>query len=394
MLDRVLASAGPARLWAAASARLRAQAAWDSPHTQGGKVHRALAEPSVYGLALRFRALLPRRTVLRGCAELESLQALLSPDLRQPLRSRLSLRSAALLPGHELAVDAGWAQQAWRAGGQGYAGVPHIAAVSVSPLRRGPLRYRLGVVSSPLPPAGGEASPAPLSPHAQAGVELGGTAAFYPRGSAEQPASRRGSFSLLPLRSRLTLSAHAGALARAPLSRPSPTPAPPPPPAAATPAQAVAQAAHRLASATRVEGLAFGSLGAGVQLGGFSRPFLDYTLLQLRCDARLGSGALAVPVSEASQLSLAKRCASQAAESLSLRASLTQQVVGPLRLRAEARLPVARLRAGWASAAPAAVETAFGVDLALPQVQGAARLVAWYCPQRAEAMAELRLLEM
>jgi hypothetical protein len=143
-----------------------------------------------------------------------------------------------------------------------------------------------------------------------------------------------------------------------------------------------------------VEGLAFGSLGAGVQLGGFSRPFLDYTLLQLRCDARLGSGALAVPVSEASQLSLAKRCASQAAESLSLRASLTQQVVGPLRLRAEARLPVARLRAGWASAAPAAVETAFGVDLALPQVQGAARLVAWYCPQRAEAMAELRLLEM
>ena len=38
-------------------------------------------------------------------------------------------------------------------------------------------------------------------------------------------------------------------------------------------------------------------------------------------------------------------------------------------------------------------ETAYGVDVALPAGRGAARVVAWYCPQRGEALAELRFLE-
>jgi hypothetical protein len=64
-------------------------------------------------------------------------------------------------------------------------------------------------------------------------------------------------------------------------------------------------------------------------------------------------------------------------------ASLSQQLVGPLRVRADARV---------ALAGPTLLETSYGFDVALPP-GGVARLVAWYCPQRKEAMAEVRFME-
>jgi hypothetical protein len=90
--------------------------------------------------------------------------------------------------------------------------------------------------------------------------------------------------------------------------------------------------------------------------------------------------------------------------------SAAQQLIGPLRLRADLRLSAAAAaaaaRGNWPPSAPPpvagrpvsaatvdAVEAVYGLDVALPAVLGAARIVAWYSPQRREGLAELRFLE-
>jgi hypothetical protein len=169
VLDRVLASAGNAACWVTATARLRAQAAWESPHTREGKPHRALLEPGLYGGALRARAALPGGFLLRASAQLDSLHAWLpSPGTaasgeaaeesaaRGPVRARVNLLHQALVPGHDLTLDAGWHVSAstnpgaplQADGGGAYAEVPRMASASVARRRgRRGLRYRLGLVT-------------------------------------------------------------------------------------------------------------------------------------------------------------------------------------------------------------------------------------------------------
>ena len=169
VLDRVLASAGNAACWVTATARLRAQAAWESPHTREGKPHRALLEPGLYGAGLRARAALPGGFLLRGSAQLDSLHAWLpSPGastggevatqsgVRGPVRARATLLHQALVPGHDVTLDAGWHTSACTNpgaalqpdGGGAYVEVPRLASATVASRkgRRG-LRYRLGLVT-------------------------------------------------------------------------------------------------------------------------------------------------------------------------------------------------------------------------------------------------------
>ena len=77
--------------------RLRAQAAWNMPLKREGKPHRALCEPGVYGLAARGRVALPRRTVLRGAAHVDSLVGWLPQPAAAAGTSSGSGQSATLL---------------------------------------------------------------------------------------------------------------------------------------------------------------------------------------------------------------------------------------------------------------------------------------------------------
>jgi len=391
VLDRVVASLGGASFWANATARLRAQAAWDSAHTREGKPHRALAEAGVYGLALRARAVLPADSLLRASAQLDSLARWLpgpAAGERAPLRARVSLLSAGLLHGHNVAAEALWHARAAAPAG-GYVDVPRAAALSVASRRRGPLRYRVGLATGEAA-AGAEGPPAFPPLRAQAGAELGGSLTLRARGrGGEAP---RG-FLLLPQRTRVTLAASAGALGRAPL-RAAGAAAPPRAGGAGGAASAL-EALRGQAAAWGAEGLAFASLSLGLSLGAFCKPLLDCTQLTLRCEAARGSGSL--------QRLRAPPAPGAAAAPLGalLSASLCQQLLGPVRLRADLRLP-AQAAAAWlraagtpgAAAAREGLEAVYSLDVALPPVQGAARVVAWYCPQRNEAFAELRLLDM
>jgi hypothetical protein len=479
VLDRVCAAVGGAAWWVTATARLRAQAVWNMPLTREGKPHRALCDPGVYGGSARCRLALPRATVLRGAASLDSLHnwlpapapapaapppaatagapssrpasppaagsatgaqggtgaaapASAAASARAPVRGRLSLVSQGLLPSHDVSLEAAWHERA-AAGGGAYADVARAAALSVASRRRGPLRYRLGVVTAqpgtPAAAAGG--APAPAlgvldgfgALHAQAACAIGGNVSFYPRAPAAAPdglrrwpaKKRRPEYSAMPQRARATLGAWVGALGRAPLARaPAGTPAAPQPP----------QQQHaplppplsRALAALRGDHYAFASLSAAVQLGSFSRPLLDYTALSLRCDVSHASGALAAEADAAARGAAAPPPLSGGAARgeggggvppLGVHVTLgaAQQLVGPVRLRADVRMSgeaaAAAARAAWggksAAAAcagrDAALEAVYGVDVALPQVLGAARVVAWYSPQRGEGLVELRFLE-
>ncbi len=97
----------------------------------------------------------------------------------------------------------------------------------------------------------------------------------------------------------------------------------------------------------------------------------------------------------------------------SLSASLRQQLIGPLRLCLDARFelnssqpcphpgwPALRAPLGCVKGLgrhvggmrPVFVEGTYGVDCVVPGSQGLGRVVAWWSPQRREAMVELRLL--
>ena len=84
--------------------------------------------------------------------------------------------------------------------------------------------------------------------------------------------------------------------------------------------------------------------------------------------------------------------------------SLSQQIVGPLRLRVDSSYdahlqeedrsiealknrPAEVLRRGLTN-----LETVYGVDVTIPGSSGGARFVVWYSPSRKEGMGELRLL--
>ncbi|GIL53119.1 hypothetical protein Vafri_8802 [Volvox africanus] len=178
----------------------------------------------------------------------------------------------------------------------------------------------------------------------------------------------------------------------------------------------------------------FASVAANVQAGRFSSWLLDFTRVaaQLDCglwgpDAKSCEGNCATG-SEGRQRHPAFALGDIGAwHALSL--SFSQQVIGPLRFVADWRYQLASsnplalppptqvapeaqiLSAASAAAAagswfgnaagalashtggmrPQLLDAVYALDLAVPGLKGAARLVAWYSPQRREGMVELRM---
>ncbi|GLC48396.1 hypothetical protein PLESTB_000092700 [Pleodorina starrii] len=171
----------------------------------------------------------------------------------------------------------------------------------------------------------------------------------------------------------------------------------------------------------------FASAAASVQAGRFSGWLFDFTRLSAQLDcglwapaagARQGPGQVqGMGVGPGRQRHPAFALGDTGAwHALSL--SLSQQLVGPLRFAADWRYELASSRplalppppaaaargaGAWLGGAAGAVaahtvrmrpqllEAVYALDLAVPGSRGAARLVAWYTPQRREGMVELRM---
>lgn len=177
------------------------------------------------------------------------------------------------------------------------------------------------------------------------------------------------------------------------------------------------------ASSARV----FASGMVSAQLGGFSRPFLDFTSLSVRADVGLPAPVLNPGGARSALSPDVDMCGGRLASAVTL--DVCQQLWGPVRLRgnlrwvmeeqqggqaqAEADTAVSRPRgvhstpgsrllrtvssisgfgASRGSVEPVLADAVIGVDVCLPGTAGAGRLVAWYSHRRKEAMAEIRLM--
>ena len=133
-----------------------------------------------------------------------------------------------------------------------------------------------------------------------------------------------------------------------------------------------------------VRGLA--SLRARAHFGAFERLFGDWSSLQ----ARLDVGSRPVPTSDAQK----------GAVSATLSLSAAQQLIGPLRARADACFALdgrtgagAGKRTGGPLLQDRVLDSALALDCAVVP-GGAARAVLWWSPTRQEGMFEVRLLEL
>ncbi|KAL3142995.1 hypothetical protein ABBQ38_003276 [Trebouxia sp. C0009 RCD-2024] len=180
----------------------------------------------------------------------------------------------------------------------------------------------------------------------------------------------------------------------------------------------------------------FGSVGVTGQLGHFCRPVLDFTAGSVRLDFGLTSphhvntpaaassyGNLSVfnpredhldtaPADEPSysqRLRFKNRAFALEGRGIwhALSASITQQVIGPVRARADFRyaldLPSSipqgpdgkrtwhNIREAAGQTRPTLLETVYGLDVIIPGTGGTARAALWYSPVRKEAMAEIKL---
>lgn len=170
----------------------------------------------------------------------------------------------------------------------------------------------------------------------------------------------------------------------------------------------------------------FASGAASLQVGQMRRSFLDFTRLEAVCDLGLtspqiggqqaigpvGTAAAAASTSAATMPTLRQpACALEHKGAWhALTVSAVQQLFGPVRLRADWRWALdssvpcpqgaALLRPGapvgvakhLAAIRPSLVDSAYGLDVAVPGSNGLARVVAWCTPARKEAMLELRLM--
>lgn len=445
VLDRVVANIGGNHWWHTLTLRLRAQRAWNTQQFSEGKPHQVLGDPSMYALGGRFRAGFARSTVLKAFGELGSLKGLvgklkhLSNRKRDPAaaaavnapaaptldgderpRGRVTLQTK-LLPWHLIQADVSHRERYQTA--EGYVDGPSHASLALA--SRGPqlFNYRVGVrqwLDQTLPsferaPGGGMR--APPRREATAGVSLEHQMVLW-RGERRpaQAGRRPGGYAALPQRPCVTVGGLVGAVARVPLMD-----------------------SEGGWVRGECEGRHMASACVHASLGSFSRPMLDYTAVDIRYDA--GAVQPHRPLSDpkpAGEMSAIERAVSfngkVVLESEVVTLSATQQLLGPLRLRAEVRCsPCAvgaatrsawseitadrrgggageaggvsqggagshggRLGPAWSAVKGemAGCELIYGVDCPLPPALGAARLVAWYNVNRREAMAEMRLFDL
>ena len=442
VLDRVVANIGGNTWWHTLTLRLRAQRAWNTQQFSEGKPHQVLGDPSMYALGGRFRAGFSRSTVFKAFGELGSLKGLVERfktlsnnnnnnnngeggaaggDLDEKPRGRVTLQSK-LLPWHVFQADVSLRERYQTA--DGYVDGPSHASLSLA--SRGPqfLNYRFGVrqwLDETLPaferattPEGGALLRPPPRREATAGVSLEQQMVLW-RGERRPAASGRrpGGYAALPQKPCVTVGGLIGAVARLPL----------------VDSDGWVRG--------EFEGRHVASASLHANIGSFSRPILDYTALDLRY--HVGATQPYRPLSDpkpAGEMSAIERAVNfngrVQVESEVVHLAATQQLLGPLRLRAEVRCtPQAvgaatksawrelsstttttgggagggavqgagaggKLGSAWTAVKGemAGCELIYGVDCPIPPALGAARLVAWYNVNRGEAMAEMRLFDL
>ena len=424
VLDRVVANVGAGEWWSTLTCRVRAQRAWETPNAREGKAHRALLDPSMYALGGRFRTSVLDRVVVKAIGELGSVQGITEAVMSKfkastkrvdvdanpaavgeenktmdPTKTRGRLSIQSKIPAHVISLD--FSHNERHQMSEGYMDGPTSASVSVASRGRRALNYRIGArkwLSKDLPafePAPGGGLRKPPRKELQAGASFEQQFVLW-RGRRRRKANStqaQSGYTAMPQVPTLSIGGIYGAVARKSLD-------------------------DDYSSGRSVDLQNFGSIAVHAQVGSFSRPLLDFTSVNLRIDAA-GVGAPSRPLDAENQkpMSLADRFITMdgrlKANPLSVTLSLGQQLIGPLRLRAEVRASGAEAlnatRAGISaikerkplnevsesvSKQLLSPEVVYGVDCALPPVLGSARVVAWYNATRKEGFAEMRLFDL
>eukprot|EP00191_Tetraselmis_sp_GSL018_P023295 CAMPEP_0177624070 /NCGR_PEP_ID=MMETSP0419_2-20121207/29273_1 /TAXON_ID=582737 /ORGANISM="Tetraselmis sp., Strain GSL018" /LENGTH=501 /DNA_ID=CAMNT_0019124731 /DNA_START=73 /DNA_END=1579 /DNA_ORIENTATION=- len=421
VLDRVLTTVGGRSWWLAVSARYRIQR-WVRQvrgEADVAAAARMATDPDNTALGAHFRWAMTRRSVLAVKAEVPTVTRLPLPDkdlpeeLNELSRRPPSLQASLRRSGPAHAASALLALNAETLGeGGGYKPHARLAALQWGTRDDLPAGAR-GVCESVADEA------APLLRFVQAGAAWDLRGAWRPRKrayelkmakrlakeAAEQGSSSDGSdkestsralplpskdigkrrgFSMFLSEPKFTVAASVGALAQLWKSGPEqPT----------------------------LSAVPLASLSATGQLGRFMWPLLDYTeigarldlgvpkngasLERLREQARpLAGGADPEAAAERPIPSVTSVWESMKAKPL-LTLSLSQQVIGPLRARADVQIdPLSvDLSNGPQEAIRRAepLQVIYGGDCMIPGLRGTARLAAWYSPQRQEGMMEVRM---
>lgn len=422
VLDRVVANVGAGEWWSTLTCRVRAQRAWETPNAREGKAHRALLDPSMYALGGRFRTMLLDRVVVKAIGELGSLQGITEAMMSKfkataatkksvvltagegattmdPTKTRGRLTIQGKIPAHLVSVDFSHNERYQMS--EGYLDGPTSASVSVASRGRSALKYRVGArkwLSKDLAafePAPGGGLRRPPRSELQAGASIEQQFVLWRgrrRRKVDSTQAQTG-YTAMPQVPTVSVGGIYGAVVRKSLD-------------------------DKYANGKSLDVHNFGSIAIHAQAGSFSRPLLDFTSVDLRLDtAGLGTPSRPLDAEKRKPMSLADRFITMDgrlnADPLTVTLSLGQQLIGPLRLRAEVRASGAEAlkatRAGLSAIRAGkplneitdsvqkqlvSPEVVYGLDCPLPPLLGSARVVAWYNATRQEAFAEMRLFDL
>ena len=415
VLDRVVANVGKGEWWSTLTCRVRAQRAWNTPQVQEGKAHRAILDPSMYALGGRFRTTFMQNVAVKAIGELASVKG-----VTRALAKKFKLKRAeedkadeagddlcprgratiqAKIPGHVLSMDLSHNERFQTT--DGYIDGPTSASINFATRGRGALNYRVGARKwlgpnvAPFEPMHGGGLTKPPMKELQAGVSYEKQVVLWRgrRRRKKDSTQAQSGYTAMPQVPTLTVGGIYGAIWRKSLD-------------------------EKYQNGKEVSLQNFGSVGVHAQLGSFSRPLFDFTAIDLRLDAgAMGSPNRQLNTEEQKPMSLTDRLMTMdgrlKSNLASVTLSLSQQLIGPLRLRAEVRASgeeaLNATRAGISALKErkttqeirgavqkqfVSPEVVYGIDCALAPTVGSARVVAWYNATRQEGFAELRLFDL
>ena len=405
VLDRVVANVGTGRWWTTATARVRAQRAWNTEQVQEGKAHRALLDPSMYALGCRFRANAMENVAVKAVGELGSVRGVTRAAQRrlgaargregkeseeEELNPRVRVTMQTKIPSHVVSVDLSHNERFKT--NESYVDGPTTASVSLASRGRGDLNYRVSARKWMGKNLGSFGVKDGGKKEIQAGASYEKQAVLW-RGRRRRKAdssSAVSGYAALPQVPILAVGGVYGTVMRKSLDD----------------------------EDEEMQLQNFGSLSVHAQVGSFARPLFDYTSINVRVDAG-GMGAPNKPLAAETQkpMSLTDRLITMDGRIKSTPSSVTvsvgQQLLGPLRFRTEVRASGAQAlsatRAGLSALKErkpmnevrdsfkkhiTSPEIIYGLDCTLPPTIGSARVVGWYNATRQEAFAELRLFDL
>lgn len=405
VLDRVVANVGTGTWWTTATARVRAQRAWNTEQVQEGKAHRALLDPSMYALGCRFRANATENVAVKAVGELGSVRGVTRAAQRwlgasrggggkemsnEELNPRVRVTMQTKIPSHVVSVDLSHNERFKT--NESYVDGPTTASVSLASRGRGDLNYRVSARKWMGKNLGSFGVKDGGKKEIQAGASYEKQAVLW-RGRRRRKAdssSAVSGYTALPQVPILAVGGVYGTVMRKSLDD----------------------------EGEQMQLQNFGSLSVHAQVGSFARPLFDYTSVNVRVDAG-GMGAPNKPLDAETQkpVSLTERLITMDGRLKSTPSSVTvsvgQQLLGPLRFRAEVRASGAQALSATRAGLNAlkerkamnevrdsfkkhitSPEIIYGLDCTLPPTIGSARVVGWYNATRQEAFAELRLFDL